>query len=164
MATPSIYSVELNQVPPQAQGFNPLNANQMHGRVRHATFTYVLLGTEVTTTLLGLCIIPKGAMLEKSDIFISATPGSSVTFTIGASGRNLNGFIDDTVGATVADSATLFGSFAPAGAAASGTFADTLAHKVGYIAAKDIILTASVATANVSAVATIFGYVRYVLD
>lgn len=163
MSLPTLYSAELTRIPPVSVAFSPLRPNEAHGRMRMAFFTRAILA-EAQNAVIALCNIPKNARIMRGFIFTSATPGATVNFDIGLVGRNLNGFIDDTVGATVADNNSYLGNFAPAAAAASGNFANTVAFHNGYIAAKDLILCAQVKGAAVTAASNLTGYVEYVVD
>lgn len=163
MAAPTLFSDQLAKLPPQTQNYTPLRPSELHGRVRIGYFSRSLLA-EAQNSLIGLTIIPKNARILESKITTSATPGASVNFDLGLSARNGNGNIDDTSGATVADAPAYLGNFAPAGAAAKGVFADTAAFHQGYLTTKDLILTATVKTAAVTAASILAGYVLYVVD
>ena len=156
-------SVELQQVPPIAASYSPLKPSEKHGRVRIAAFT-VALAAQAQNLLIGLCTVPKNARILESKIMIDGGPGANVNFDIGLSGADGTGNIEDTVGATVADSASYLGNFAPANAAAKSVFADTLANHAMYTAKKELLLTTTVKTAGVSVAATLKGYVKYVVD
>jgi hypothetical protein len=184
---PTVFSVEMNQMSPQTQEYRPVAPQAHYGRARRSTFFYALAGTEAAnTTIIGLCIVPKNARIAKSDIWIDGSPSATSTFDIGLAARDGLGVLDQNAAtnaleaeaalyekelyeglsgqAALADTGNLLGSFAPAGAAASGNFADTIAHYVGYVVKRDCILIATVKTANVTIAANIFGYVNYVVD
>lgn len=163
MAKPTLFSVELAQVPPQAVAYAPLRPNQAHGRVRMAFFTRAV-AAEAENSVIGLCYIPKNARVLKGAFMKSATTGATVNYDLGLSARDDNGYIDDTLGATVADAPAHFGNVANTTAAQAADFAATAAQNSGYILTKDCILTLKVKGAAVSAAATISGYVLYVVD
>lgn len=161
--TGSNYSAELMRVPPQSVTYSPLKPSEEHGRVRMAYFTRAV-AAEAQNTLIGLCKIPKNARVLKGKFSKSATTGATVNYDIGLCGKDNSGYIDDTVGATVADAPAHFGNIANTTAAQVADFADTAAQNMGYTLVKDCYLTLTVKDAAVSAAATISGYVLYVVD
>lgn len=164
MATlPTQTSDQLAITRPFNVGYTELRPADAYGRQRVSYFTRTL-GAEAQNSLIALCVVPKNARIIDSTITISAGPGANVNFDIGLMGRNLNGNIDDTNGATVADNTSWLGNFAPANVAAKGVFADTQANHYGYTVTKDCYLTATVKTAAVSGAAVIAGIIKYVVD
>lgn len=155
------YSNELNRVPPQSVTYSPLRPYEFHGRVRMAAFTVALLA-QAQNSVIALHNIPKNARIIRGYIYVSAGPGANVNFDLGLIGSN--GFIDDTAGATVADTAAFLGNFAPANAAAAGNYANTYAFNTMYVAKKALQLIATVKTAAVSVAGVLTGYTEYVVD
>lgn len=157
------YSTELAQVPPQSPVYSPLRPTQYTGRMRIAGFTRALLAEPKDTTIIGLCRLPKNSRIMVIKFITDATTSTS-TFDVGLIGANLNGFIDDTVGATVADNGTWFGAVPAVAGAQTALVANTAAQHNGYILKKDCYIICTIRTTNISAAANITGYAEYVLD
>lgn len=163
MSRPTTFSSELNRVPPQSVTYNPLKPSEQHGRIRMAFFT-LPVAAQAQNSLHGLCFLPKNARILGGKLKKSATAGITVNWDLGLCGNDGNGYIDDTVGATVADAPAHFGNVANITAASDQGFADLPAANNGYTLKKDCLLTLTVKGAAVTAAATLTGYVEYVLD
>jgi hypothetical protein len=165
MSLPTTFSSELNRIPPQSVTYNPLKPSEQHGRVRIAYFTLAVLA-QAQNAVIGLCNIPKNARVLYGVLAKSATAGATVNWDLGLVGKDNNGYIDDTSGATVADSAATawFGNVANTTAASKGEFAILPAANMGYILKKDCMLVLTVKGAAVTAAATLTGWVEYVVD
>jgi hypothetical protein len=165
MSRPTVFGAELNRIPPQSVTYNPLKPSEQHGRVRIAYFT-LAVAAQAQNAVIGLCNIPKHARVLNGVLMKSATAGATVNWDLGLAGNDNNGFIDDTPGATVADSAATawFGNVANTTAESNQSFAQLPSTKRGYTLTKDCILVLTVKGAPVTAPATLTGYVEYVLD
>lgn len=165
MSRPTTFSSELNRIPPQSVTYSPLKPSEQHGRVRIAYFT-LAVAAQAQNSVHGLCNIPKNARVLNGVFMKSATAGVTVNWDLGLVGNDNNGFIDDTSGATVADSAATawFGNLANTVAESNQSFAQLPSAKRGYTLTKDCLLVLTVKGAAVTAAATLSGYVEYVLD
>jgi hypothetical protein len=163
MSLPTTFSAELNRVPPQSVTYNPLRPYEQHGRVRRTWFT-LAVAAQAQNSVHGLCFLPKNARVFGGKFKKSATAGATVTFGIGLAGNDNNGYIDDTVGATVADNTTYFGTVANTTAASDVEWGVLPASNCGYVTKKDCMLTLLVSAAAVTAAATLTGYVEYIVD
>lgn len=165
MSLPVNFSAELNRIPPQSVTYSPLKPSEQHGRIRIAYFTRAV-AAEAQNAVVGLCKIPKGARFLIGYFMKSATAGATVNWDFGLVGADNNGFIDDTSGATVADSAATawFGNIANTTAESVANFGTVPSAKKGYTLTKDCLLVLTVKGAAVTAAATLTGYVEYVLD
>lgn len=141
--------------------YAPIKSNISEGRVRIGGFV-VTLASQAAGEDIALVKIPKGARILGGEIAASATLANSAQISVGLMGADLNGFIDDTVGATVADSVTFLKAAAVQGATKVG-FALTTALGYMYETKKEVILTI---TTSVGTVATevVKGHVLYVVD
>ena len=165
MSRPTVFSAELNRIPPQSVTYSPLKPAEQHGRVRIAYFTRAV-AAEAQNAVIGLCNIPKNARVLNGYLQKSATAGATVNWDLGLAGNDNNGYIDDTSGATVADSAATawFGNVANTTAESTQQFAQLPSTKRGYTLTKDCLLVLTIKGAAVTAAATLSGYVEYVLD
>lgn len=165
MSVPVNFSQELNRVPPQTTTYNPLKPYEYHGRIRIAYFTRAV-AAEAQNAVIALCKIPKNARVVNGVLLKSATAGATVNWDFGLVGADNNGFIDDTSGATVADSAATawFGNCANTTAESTQNFATVPSAKRGYVTTKDCYLVMTVKGAAVTAAATLSGYVEYIVD
>lgn len=165
MSLPTTFSAELNRIPPQSVTYNPLKPTEYHGRIRISYFT-LAVAAQAQNSVHGLCKIPKNARVLYGWFMKSATAGATVNWDLGLVGADNNGYIDDTSGATVADSAATawFGNVANTTAESVGNFATLPSTKKGYTLTKDCLLVLTVKGAAVSAAATLTGYVEYVID
>lgn len=163
MARPTTFSAELNRIPPQSANYNPLKPSEQHGRVRIAWFT-LAVAAQAQNSLHGLCNIPKNARIVSGKFMKSATAGATVNWDLGLCGNDGNGYIDDTVGATVADAPAHFGNVANTTAESQVDFAVLPSTNNGYTTKKDCLLTLTVKGAAVTAPATLTGYIKYVVD
>lgn len=163
MARPVVFSSELDRIPPQSVTYNPLRPYEQHGRVRRAYFT-LAVAAQAQNLLIGLANIPKNARVFGGKFKKSATAGAIVNWDMGLAGNDGNGFIDDTVGATVADAPAHFGNIANTTAAQDVEWGVLPASNTGYVTKKDCILTLTVKGAAVTAAATLSGYVEYIVD
>lgn len=165
MSLPSTFSAELNRVPPQSVTYNPLKPYEYHGRVRESWFT-LAVAAQAQNAVVGLCKLPKNARVLNGWFKKSATAGATVNWDLGLVGADNNGYIDDTLGATVADSAATawFGNVANTTAESTANFATLPSTKNGYVLTKDCLLVVTVKGAAVTAAATLTGWVEYVVD
>lgn len=175
--TISGYSTELNQTTPgNPQTYAPVSANQHYGKVRCTSFRLVLASQALGTSF-AVAIIPKGARIISGSIIASATLANSATLAVGLAAKDGLGYIDDalaggptykpdgsavTVGTKVDDSTTCLKAAAAQGATAVG-FALTQALGYRYETAKDLYLTLTTGTGQVST-EVVTGHVFYVVD
>jgi hypothetical protein len=165
MSLPVLFSSELNRIPPQSVTYNPLKPSEYHGRKRISSFT-LAVAAQAQNAVIGLCNIPKGAKVLRIVFKKSATAGATVNWDLGLVGKDNNGFIDDTTGATVADSAATawFGNIANTTAESTADTATLPSTKNSYVLKKDCMLVLTVKGAAVTAAATLTGWVEYVVD
>lgn len=153
------YSTEVNQgLPPN---YAPLKPNQREGRIRISSFTRVYT-TEAAGDNTALCLLPKGARVVKFEVAVSATTGTA-TLAFGLMGKDLNGNIDDTSGATVVDNVAFFAAAAAITTTPKVDLANTIALNWLYETKKEVYVTVSTAVAAMAG-QTLRGYVAYVVD
>jgi len=156
------YSTELGQTAPgNPQLYAPLEPNQLRGKVRISTFTRVY-ASETAGDDTALCLIPKGARILSGSIVISAT-GGSTTFAVGLMGADGSGYIDDTVGATVADNTGLLLAAQTITSTAKVELAATTALSYLYETKKNLYVTITTAAATIGT-QTIKGHISWVVD
>lgn len=141
--------------------YGPMRPNLYEGRMRIAAFFFTAAANG-TGTDVALCKLPKGARIVSGVIAASGTLANSAQISIGLMGADGNGYIDDTSGATVADSTTFLKAAAIQGATQVG-FALTAALGYLYETKKEVYVTM---TTSVGALTTevIRGHVMYVVD
>lgn len=163
--TIDLYSDQLTQS--NAPNYAPNKANEKGGKLRRDYFTYTF-ASEAALVNIAVTKIPAGARLYGG--FIATDDlGTDVDLAVGLVGADGNGFIDDTVGATVADTAAFLTTAANINTDAVGStaYGAVITDNFGYETAKEVFLAITPTDGgsySLTSGRVLRGYIDYVVE